>query len=312
MKLKPKEHRGYKKLAEKSVEIRQNENPESQDKGFIARQLVQATLPHSEPKGNPIDWCRTNGNFTLSIRPGVEKNPKTGKSEFLGYPFGTIPRLLLFWMTTEAIRTKSRKLELGDTLANFMKTLNLDPHRGGKRSDAVRLKDQMKRLFASTVSFEYSKQYSDSRLETRMNINIASKSKIWWSEKDPAQVALFGSWIELGYEFYEDIIKAPVPVDMRALRALKQSPLALDLYAWSTYRTFTAFRKGKSQLIPWKALEYQIGCDYKRLIDFKVKARHALLKIQSVYPDLRIEELDNKGFSGLVIHPSRPAVMPKL
>jgi hypothetical protein len=31
----------------------------------------------------------------------------------IGYPFGSIPRLLLFWITTEAVQTKVRRLELG-------------------------------------------------------------------------------------------------------------------------------------------------------------------------------------------------------
>ena len=39
----------------------------------------------------------------------------------------------------------------------------------------------------------------------------------------------------LAEEFYRALINNPVPVDMRALRALKQSPLALDLYALATH-----------------------------------------------------------------------------
>ena len=49
----------------------------------------------------------------FSHSPGINLN--TEKS--YGYPYGTIPRLLLFWMTTEATRTKSRRLELGNSLA---------------------------------------------------------------------------------------------------------------------------------------------------------------------------------------------------
>lgn len=40
---------------------------------------------------------------------------------------------------------------------------------------------------------------------------------------------------ELGEDFFKMVTASPVPVDMRALRALKRSPLALDLYAWLTY-----------------------------------------------------------------------------
>jgi hypothetical protein len=73
-------------------------DPDKTEAAFIARQLVQATLPHKNPGDVPL-WKRTNGNLTLGIQPGM--NVVTGKS--YGYPYGTIPRLLLFWITTEAV-----------------------------------------------------------------------------------------------------------------------------------------------------------------------------------------------------------------
>jgi hypothetical protein len=97
---------------------------------------------------------RTNGNLTLGIQPSWDF--EKGKS--IGYPYGTIPRLLLFWMTTEALRTKNPRLELGHSLASFMRQLGLDPSRGGKRSDAKRLRDQMRRLFQASISFHLARE----------------------------------------------------------------------------------------------------------------------------------------------------------
>ncbi len=57
-----------------------------------------------------------------------------------------------------------------------------------------------------------------------------------WDPVSPKQPALWGGWIELGEAFHETIIAAPIPVDLRALQALKNSLLALDLYAWATYQ----------------------------------------------------------------------------
>ena len=71
------------------------------DAAYLPRELVQVTLPHKNPGNIPV-WRRTNGNVTVGIEPGADL--KTGKS--YGYPYGIIPRLLLFWMTTEAVRTK--------------------------------------------------------------------------------------------------------------------------------------------------------------------------------------------------------------
>lgn len=85
--------------------------PEGDDLAFSARELVQATLPHRNPPGNPPIWSRRNGNYVLRIQPGYTIDRGTGEDIWLGYPFGSIPRLLLFWLTAEAVRTKSRRVE---------------------------------------------------------------------------------------------------------------------------------------------------------------------------------------------------------
>ncbi len=98
-----------KKLLEAAVQIRQD--PEAAEAAFMARQLVQCTLPHSNPGDVPA-WSRRNGNLTLGITPGWDFD----KNKSVGYPYGSIPRLLLFWVTTEALRTGSRRLKLGHSL----------------------------------------------------------------------------------------------------------------------------------------------------------------------------------------------------
>ena len=118
------------KLLDAAGAIRQN--PEEAEAAFLARQLVQCTLPHSNP-GKVEAWKRTNGNLTLVIRAGWDSE----KDQSIGYPYGSLPRLLLFWVTTEAIRTKSRRLALGHSLSEFMRVVGLDPYTGGgKRSDS--------------------------------------------------------------------------------------------------------------------------------------------------------------------------------
>lgn len=139
-------------------------------------------------------------------------------------------------------------------------------------------------------------------------MQVAPKGFYWWDfRSSPNQITLFDCWIELGREFYEAIINDPVPVDMRALRALKRSPMALDLYAWATYQTYSVTRKGSARFVPWRGLMQQLGSDYEDLRDFRKKAKTALQKIQAIYPALRIEEEEG----GFRILPSRPAVLPK-
>jgi len=101
------------------------EHASAEEAAYIARQLVQCTLPHKNPGDIPL-WMRRNGNLSLAIQPGMDV--KTGNS--YGYPYGVIPRLLLFWVTAEAVRTKNRRLELGNSLSAFMTALGLSPHTG--------------------------------------------------------------------------------------------------------------------------------------------------------------------------------------
>lgn len=251
---------------------------------YMARELVQATLPHKNP-GNVEAWTRKNGNLTLAMQPGF--NIKENKS--YGYPFGTIPRLVLFWITSEAIKTKSRRLDLGSSLAGFMHELGLNPDTGGgKRGDAKRLRDQMERLFNARISFQSTVTKGSRRGEARINMTIAGKSVLWWSEKDPNQTTLWGSWVELGQDFYEAITAAPVPVDIRALKALKSSALALDLYSLLTYEAYRAQKSGKERFISWENLHSQLGADYSTAKNFATKARAALRKIGVVYPTLQL------------------------
>ena len=288
-----------KKRIDAAVEIALNPEPDEYDKAFMARHLVQVTLPHSSPGNIPI-WKRTNGNLTLSIRSGWD----TKKDKPIGYPFGTVPRLLLFWITTETLRCKSRRIQLGDSLAGFMRDIGLNPATGGgSRGDARRLRNQMERLFRAIISFEY--HYEDGKVEGHgwSDMQVAPKGELWWDLKQPTQRNLWESWIELSEDFY-CILSAPVPVDKRALRALKNSSLALDLYAWATYKTFAVSKKGSAQFIDWKSMQQQFGAGYSDTKNFKRKVKDTLQKVKGVYPHFKYEETTG----GIKIYPSRTAV----
>lgn len=277
-----------------------------QDAAYLPRELVQVTLPHRNPGNIPV-WTRSNGNLTVAIQPGA--NIAARKS--YGYPYGTIPRLLLFWITTEAVRTKSPLLELGNSLSGFMAELGLNNANGGtgaKRSDARRLRDQMERLFNAFISFQANLERDDSTGTARLNMAVVRKTELWWSRKDPEQTALWGSTIELGQDFFAAITAYPVPADIRALRALKRSPLALDLYAWLSYEAFRAHRTRKPRFETWIQLHAHVGAEYKHPNNFRAHAKATLRKIKTVYPGLK---LGDKVGGIQVLPESWPAIQPR-
>ena len=92
-----------------------------------------------------------------------------------GLPYGVIPRLILAWITTEAVRTKSKELILGESLSDFLDQLGLS-RRGGKRGDITRLKNQLQRLLSCTITFSY-----NDRNKTIMdNTTPIEHAEIWW------------------------------------------------------------------------------------------------------------------------------------
>lgn len=252
---------------------------------FLARQLVQITLPHSDPGDVPV-WTRRNGDLTLIMtRADIDSD-----GGLIGYPFGSLPRLLLYWINSEAVRTKSRRLELGRNLSRFMTELGLNPRNGrGERSDARRLEKQMDRLFAASIRFKHTSETANGDIrERRRVLPIIEESELWWNPKQPRQGYLWESWIDLSESFYATITAYPVPLNMRALKALKRSPLALDLFAWLSYRSWNVSRVKTPQSVPWELLHAQFGADYKEIRNFKLKAAAAMRKIVDVQPEFRI------------------------
>ena len=164
--------------------------PGRDELAYMAKRLVQVALPHSDP-GGVSAWTRTIGNLTLVItRSNLDM--RTGK--MIGCPSGTIPRLLLYWLASEAVRTKRRVvLKLGGSLSEFMREAGINPDTGaGKRGDAFRLKEQMNRLFAAAIGFQYAGM-SRAHFGRRLNMNVTRKTQLWWNPKDPSQGNLFES-----------------------------------------------------------------------------------------------------------------------
>ena len=255
--------------------------------GFMARAMVQATLPHRKVLGN--EFTRTNGNYSLSIlAPSA-----------IGLPYGTVPRLLLAWLTTEAVKTRSRELELGDSLSGFMRELDLVPT-GGRWGSITRLKDQTRRLFASSITAMYEKGPGFAVI----NQSVADRAIFWWDVKSPEQAGLWKSSVVLSERFFHEVIDRPVPIDMRAIKALKKSPMALDIYAWLTYRA--SYLK-QPTVIPWQSLAMQFGSNYAQIRDFRAAFLTELKKVVTVYSVIKVEPTER----GLMIRPSPPHIARK-
>ena len=264
------------------------------ERGFMARMLVLCSLPRSNP-GNRFRYVRRNGPYSLVMSAtGLHK-----------LPFGNLPRLILAWVCTEAVRTQSRVLVLGRSLAEFMRTLDIYHNSGGRGGVQTRLRNQMNQLFGCTVSLIY----EDESGFVRVTSSVADKQECWWNERKPDECSLWQSKIELGEKFFNEIIRHPVPLNMNTLKALKRSSLGLDLYLWLTYRTFPL---RAPQRITWRQVYRQFGAhpakasDKETIQNFRRKVLRELKKIKLAWPELNYSTAPGL----LILHPSTPAIAP--
>ena len=168
------------------------------DRGFMARMMVLCSLPRTNP-GNRLQYKRTNGPYTLHMIAG-------GSNKL---PYGNFPRLILAWVSTEAVRTRNRVLILGPSLAEFMRALGVYSSGGGNVH--TKLRNQMKRLFGCTVSMTYEDEHGEQFVSSL----IAERGEFWWNERTPDQSSLWASKIYLGEAFFNEIIRHPVPLGVR-------------------------------------------------------------------------------------------------
>ena len=73
------------------------------DMGFMARLLALCSLPRTNP-GDRLQYKRINGPYKLIMFSSGETK----------LPFGNIPRLLLAWVCTEAVRNPKPQVDPGD------------------------------------------------------------------------------------------------------------------------------------------------------------------------------------------------------
>ena len=262
------------------------------DMGFMARLMALCSLPRTNP-GDRLQYKRINGPYKLIMIAGGDNK----------LPFGNIPRLLLAWLCTEAVRTQKRELILGNSLSAFMRKLGMEDRSGSARGDRTRLRNQMKRLFHCQIELIYEYEHGEHFMASR----IADRGELWWDPKRPEEPVLWESKIELGEKFFNEIIRHPVPLEMNTLKALKRSSLGLDWYMWLAYRTF-ALRAPLR--LSWRQLYRQFGVDPAKVNDknivnrFRTHALRELKKIKLAWPDLNYSTA--KGV--LILSPSTPAI----
>ena len=250
--------------------------------------LIQCSFPHTDP-GEVTAFTRRNGWLELTL--GTTR-PETG------LPYGVPARLLTIYCASEAVRTRSPEIYLGSSVHEFLRRLEVPITRGPRGSLTV-YTNQLLRLIHCTLSIDENIRDGAGRqgLHIRQAL-FAEEAQLWWDEDHAAGQ---GSSLMLSPVLFHSILERSAPLSTAAIKALRKSPMDLDVYAWLAHRLY---HLGKPSHITWPQLSDQFGHGYAELRKFRRFFIDSLKRVQVVYPQARLEVSPK----GVLLKPSRPHV----
>lgn len=275
---------------------------------FYPAQFIYCCLPY-----RAIDekiWLRENGTWTLGITPGIITNPDGSRESFI--PSGKLARAALLYVTTEAVKTGSPRIELAKSYRGFLQDMGVKWNKSTAH-EAVR---QLRAVLSMSVQLSFiTADNEGGSVVTELEFKVGSGREIHFDAK--ADIKERESYLLLSQDFYEAVVVGhAVPIVTEAWRALMQdtkSPLALDIYLWLSSRlnSLTA-----PVYITWEQLYTQFGSQQQKLDDFKKTFRAALKIVKEYYPGANVREMGTgqgktKGFKGLVLYRSIAALPPQ-
>ena len=252
--------------------------------GIMHAGFAMTALPH-KAIGDKV-WIRQGGSVKLRIESGFDAD-----DNLVGIPFGAIARIILLYLQTEAVKTRSREVELGRSMNQWLTTMGID--NGGKTYRLVR--EQSRRLSLCRLTL-----YRMTDESTAITNGSFVRDAIFTAMKED-QLQLWQEFVRLDEGFYQSLIDHPLPLREAAIREIGHRSMAIDIYVWLAYRLH---QLTKPTQISWKALHDQFGGGFQHVRQFRAKFREPLTLALSAYPEAMIEVSE----TGIRLYPSAPPV----
>jgi hypothetical protein len=255
--------------------------------GITHAGFAMTSLPHKRIE-EPL-WRREGHRTTLLVESGRNRH-----GDMVGVPYGSIARLILLYLQTEAIRTNCPEVELGRSMNSWMGRMSLST--GGRTYQLVT--EQARRISACRLTFFTDR---DNGAETRHNGAFVQDAISLAGVSDENQPSLWQDRVRLDEGFWRSLRDHPVPVREEAIKAIGTRSLAIDVYIWLAYRLHAL---PKQVPVSWTAIHGQFGAGFRLVRQIKPTFLEALNLALAVYPEARVE-VDKEG---VILHPSPPAV----
>jgi hypothetical protein len=261
--------------------------------GFLYSGWCQAALPHRRLPDDE-EWQIRSDYISLIVQPGL-RSSSVGRAEKIGVPYGSRARLLMFYIQSEAIRTGSKEVHLGRSLNAWMLKMGISI--GGKSMNSIR--DQADRIARCSFTFD-GKGLKLGRVD-RMTIFDTAV----FHDDDSIQASLFPQIASLSDRFFAQLTEHPVPLDEAAVRAISNNSMALDVYAWLSFRLHVLRAPTP---VSWTLLMQQFGGGFSQRHHFRRTFTENLELALAVYRDANVDVTER----GLTLHHSKPPVAPRL
>lgn len=260
---------------------------------FLHTVMCQVGMPRRATEARTFE--RTSGHISIQLEAGKLWNGRQWIEQPL--PYGTTPRLVMVHISSEAIRTQSRRVEVGDSMRQFLLKLGMGDG-GGPRGGYTSVRKQVEALAACRLTIGMQDQGKVVTVDAKPIRKFEA-----WLHQDGTQQSFWPGVLELHTDFYETLASHAVPLDYRALSALRHSALALDIYTWLAHR-LCRINKPNGVMLSWQNLRDQFGQEYADSKDFKREFRNVLRQVTVVYPGARIQEIDG----GIRLYESPPPI----
>ena len=246
--------------------------------------ICLTVLPHRATPPDEV-WARTNAHASLEVHP-----LRDDAGIYRGVPYGPKARLMLLFLQTEALKTRSRFVELGRSMRQWLLSMGVRDCGTNYRVVA----DQAERIEHCVLRFRYHGRDGENRWQDSI---VRGWFRPFAENSDRV--------VEISEGFYDALSKHPVPICDQAIRLLADTCMPLDLYLWLAYRLHSL---DGPKTISWDALHLQFGAGTRLLKHFKPRLARDLDTATAVYPDAKVELTE----IGLRLWPSLPPVPPRL
>lgn len=251
---------------------------------FLHSALCAMSLPTKRPKDDTQPIVREDGKYALAINPRPILQTVDGRPVLrsLGVPFGAYPRVALIYLLSQAVTKRSRDVYLGRNFTEWMRRLGYQTVSYGPRGTANLMREQVDRLLACEWQIRWEGHNSGDSAFAVRDVKISNE---YAGSLD--RNGAFAREIRMSEQFYAHLIDHAVPLNEVAIRELKGTPTALDLYTYLAYR-LPRISGSRGQIISWDQLAKHLGnnADSKR---FRQTVRETMQLVSAVYPNADVD-----------------------